>query len=227
MAGSRRCHVGSHHSGGAGRRLCPKIRQGQREGRQAGHGKVAQGSSQGQAHSQCKPREQSQCKLPAVDPADRQIESLYDDIDYKAKFSRAELETIVADSRNLFMSPIRSALDAASITLDDLTSLILFGGNTRVPFVQSAIKEVLGSDDKIAQNVNADEAAVLGAAYYGAALSRQFKMKNIELIERSVRETSVEPAGEVVFPVGTPHGTKKTLAFAAKDDFTLEFAQGG
>ena len=105
--------------------------------------------------------------------------------------------------------------------------MILFGGNTRVPFVQSAIKEVLGSDDKIAQNVNADEAAVLGAAYYGAALSRQFKMKNIELIERSVRETSVEPAGEVVFPVGTPHGTKKTLAFAAKDDFTLEFAQGG
>lgn len=125
------------------------------------------------------------------------------------------------------MSPIRSALDAAGITLDDLTSLILFGGNTRVPFVQSAIKEVLGSDDKIAQNVNADEAAVLGAAYYGAALSRQFKMKNIELIERSVRETSVEPAGEVIFPIGTPLGTKKTLSFAAKDDFTLEFAQGG
>lgn len=125
------------------------------------------------------------------------------------------------------MSPIRSALDAAGITLDDLTSLILFGGNTRVPFVQSAIKEVLGSDDKIAQNVNADEAAVLGAAYYGAALSRTFKMKNIEVIERSVRETTVEPAGEVVFPQGTPQGTKKTLSFAAKDDFTLEFAQAG
>lgn len=125
------------------------------------------------------------------------------------------------------MAPIRSALSAASLTVEDLNSLILFGGNTRVPFVQAAIKEVLGSDDKIAQNVNADEAAVLGAAYYGAALSRQFKMKSIELIERSVWETTVEPAGEVLFPHGTPLGTKKTLSFAAEDDFTLEFAQGG
>lgn len=126
------------------------------------------------------------------------------------------------------MAPIRSALQAANLTLDDLTSFILFGGNTRVPFVQSAIKEVLGgAEDKIAQNVNADEAAVLGAAYYGAALSRQFKMKAIEVIERSVRDTTVEPAGEILFPVGTALGTKKTLSFAAKDDFTLEFAQGG
>lgn len=126
------------------------------------------------------------------------------------------------------MAPIRSALQAAELTLDDITSLILFGGNTRVPLVQSAIKEVLGgSEDKIAQNVNADEAAVLGAAYYGAALSRQFKMKPIELSERSVRETTVEPSGEVLFPAGTPLGTKKTLSFAAKDDLTLEFAQGG
>lgn len=156
-----------------------------------------------------------------------QIESLYEDIDYKAKFSRAELEEIVADSQSLFAAPIRSALTAAGLTLDDITSLILFGGNTRVPFVQAAIKSVLGGDDKIAQNVNADEAAVLGAAYYGAALSRQFKMKSIDVKEAVVRETTIEPAGEVLFPVGTPLGTKKTLSFAAKDDFTLEFAQAG
>ena len=35
--------------------------------------------------------------------------------------------------------------------------------------------------DKVAVNVNADEAAVMGAALYGAGLSRQFKTKDIRL----------------------------------------------
>jgi hypoxia up-regulated 1 len=36
-------------------------------------------------------------------------------------------------------------------------------------------------NSKIAQNVNADEAAVLGAAFYGASMSRQFKTKEIRV----------------------------------------------
>jgi hypoxia up-regulated 1 len=108
--------------------------------------------------------------------------------------------------------------------------LILHGGNTRVPFVQSAIKSVLGNDDKIAQNVNADEGAVLGAAYYGAALSRQFKMKKLEVKESSVREIQYYPeyefeAAKTLFPKGTTLGTKKTLSFPAFGDKTLHFAE--
>jgi len=111
--------------------------------------------------------------------------------------------------------------------------LILHGGNTRVPFVQSAIKSVLGGqEDKIAQNVNADEGAVLGAAYYGAALSRQFKMKKLEVKEGSIREFNYYPEGDnnaakTLFPAGTPLGTKKVLSLPAKEDFTLQFNEDG
>lgn len=116
--------------------------------------------------------------------------------------------------------------------MDQITSLILHGGNTRVPFVQSAIKSVLGNDDKIAQNVNADEGAVLGAAYYGAALSRQFKMKKLEVKENSIRDIryySENDTGAVntLFPRGTALGTKKTLSFPATGDFTLHFEEAG
>jgi len=52
-------------------------------------------------------------------------------------------------------------------------------------------------------------------------------MKKLEIKEGSVRDATILPSGETLFPVGTPLGTKKTLSFAAKDDFTLEFAQGG
>lgn len=143
------------------------------------------------------------------------------------------MESIISEAQSAFSTPITSALSAAGLTLDQITSLILHGGNTRVPFVQSAIKSVLGGqEDKIAQNVNADEGAVLGAAYYGAALSRQFKMKKLEVKEGSIRDFKYYPEGEVgsvktLFPAGTPLGTKKVLTFPAKEDFTLHFEEAG
>jgi hypoxia up-regulated 1 len=154
-----------------------------------------------------------------------QIESLIDDVDYRSRLSRTDLESALSDAVSLFSSPIPSALSAAGISLDDITSLILFGGNTRVPFVQAAIRDALGGRDIIAQNVNADEGAVLGAAYYGAALSRQFKMKSIEVSETSVWEFTLG-TDEVIFPKGTRMGTKKALVLPAEDQ-TIEFYQAG
>lgn len=154
-----------------------------------------------------------------------QIESLIDDVDYRSRLSRTDLESAMSDAVSLFSSPIPSALSAAGIRLDDVTSLILFGGNTRVPFVQAAIRDALGGRDIIAQNVNADEGAVLGAAYYGAALSRQFKMKSIEVSETSVWDFTLG-TDEVIFPKGTRMGTKKALVLPAEDQ-TIEFYQAG
>ena len=62
----------------------------------------------------------------------------------------------------------------------DISSVILVGGISRVPMVRSAVTTLVG-EDKIAQNINADEAAVMGAALYGAGLSKQFKTKDIRL----------------------------------------------
>lgn len=95
-----------------------------------------------------------------------------------------------------------------------------------MPFVQSAIRSVLGDEhaDKIAQNVNTDEAAVLGAAYYGAGLSRQFKMKSIEVHETSYESFKLN--GDDFFPQGSVLGTKKTVGLKPEADVKLEFSQG-
>jgi hypoxia up-regulated 1 len=47
------------------------------------------------------------------------------------------------------------------MTVDQLESIILHGGSVRVPFVQKALEDVVGTD-KLAKTVNADEAAVMG-----------------------------------------------------------------
>jgi hypoxia up-regulated 1 len=75
----------------------------------------------------------------------------------------------------------------------------------------------------LAQNVNTDEAAVLGAAYWGAALSRQFKMKKIEVVEKTLEDFRV--GGEVLFEKGGKLGERKTLGLVAQDA-VLEFSQG-
>ncbi|WVF72219.1 hypothetical protein IAT40_007031 [Kwoniella sp. CBS 6097] len=166
--------------------------------------------------------------LSANQEANVAIESLYNDVDYRSKVSRASLESSVESSIPLFSHPITSALSSANLTLAEINSVILFGGNTRVPLVQTALKSALGgTDDKIAQNVNTDEAAVLGAAYYGAALSRTFKMKNLNVTERSVWDITM--GDEVIFPSGTRLGEKKILTFPAEKvastGLELEFAQ--
>lgn len=162
-----------------------------------------------------------------------QIESLYNDIDYRSRLARADFEAAIESQAPLFGKPVPAALEAAGLTLDQLTSVILFGGNTRVPLVQAALRSALGSgkEDLIAQNVNTDEGAVLGAAFYGAALSRQFKMKNLDVSERSVYGFSLASNGdsvpEVIFPKGSKQGTKQSILLPAKDDQSLVFEQDG
>ena len=43
----------------------------------------------------------------------------------------------------------------------DLESVIMIGGSSRVPMVEAAVRAIVG-EDKLAKNVNADEAAVMG-----------------------------------------------------------------
>lgn len=91
--------------------------------------------------------------------------------------------------------------------------------------------------NKIAQNVNADEAAVLGAALHGAALSRQFKTKDIRIADIGPYDIQVSYQAEaktpgarprtintLVFPSGSKTGTKKTLTFKRQDDFAVKLA---
>lgn len=88
--------------------------------------------------------------------------------------------------------------------------------------------------DKIALNVNADEAAVLGAGLHGASLSRQFRTKNIKVSDICLHDIQASyfaaaststnrprSITTVIFPAGSKVGQKKTLTFKRKEDFTI------
>lgn len=96
----------------------------------------------------------------AISPS--QIEGLVDDTDFRTEITREQLESRAKDLLPRFVKPIHDALADANLTMADIESVILVGGSSRVPMVQAAVAAVVG-EEKIAKNVNADEAAVLGA----------------------------------------------------------------
>ncbi|OBZ74655.1 Heat shock protein 17 [Grifola frondosa] len=140
------------------------------------------------------------------------VESVAFDLDYRSKITRSQFET------------------------DNITSVILTGGSSRTPIIQAAVKVAVG-ESKIALNVNADEAAVLGAALHGAGLSRQFKTKDIRVSDIGLHDIQVSYPAEMktssskprtintmIFPTGSKTGSKKTLTFKRQDDFSLKLA---
>lgn len=168
--------------------------------------------------------------LSANAEATSNIEGLADDIDFRGSLSRESLEKAVqkAGLTERFGQPAKDALAEAGLTLDDVSSVILFGGMTRVPLVQSALRAAGVPDTKIAQNVNADEAAVMGAAYYGASFNPQFRMKAIKANDGNVFPVVVREQGnkeEVIFNKGAvpvPSVTRKYPGVS--EDFSFDIA---
>ncbi|KAL8173441.1 UNVERIFIED_CONTAM: Hypoxia up-regulated protein 1 [Gekko kuhli] len=125
-----------------------------------------------------------------------QVEGLLDDIDFKAKVSRQEFEDLCADLFQRVAGPVHQALDSSGMSLNDIDQVILVGGATRVPKVQEILLKVVGKDE-LGKNINADEAAAMGAVYQAAALSKAFKVKPFLVRDAAVFPIQVEFTREV------------------------------
>ncbi|KAJ3275514.1 hypothetical protein HDV01_000341 [Terramyces sp. JEL0728] len=155
------------------------------------------------------------------------IEGLMDEIDFKVSVTRDTLEELCADLFKRVAGPLEQVLKESRITLDDVKSLVLFGGGVRVPAVQKQLVEYVG-EGKIARNVDGDEAAVLGAVLHAAAVSAQFKLglttriKDINLTPIQIgydTEPNARYHNAVLFTNKTVLGSKKLMSFKRVSDF--------
>uniref|UniRef100_A0A8C8WPC1 Hypoxia up-regulated protein 1 n=1 Tax=Panthera leo TaxID=9689 RepID=A0A8C8WPC1_PANLE len=125
-----------------------------------------------------------------------QIEGLMDDVDFKAKVTRAEFEELCADLFERVPGPVQQALQSAEMNLDEVEQVILVGGATRVPKVQEVLLKAVGKEE-LGKNINADEAAAMGAVYQAAALSKAFKVKPFVVRDAVIYPILVEFTREV------------------------------
>ncbi|KAI8060942.1 heat shock protein 70 family [Gongronella butleri] len=162
------------------------------------------------------------------------VEGLHEEKDFRLKVTRRQLESLSADLLDRVAGPITNALNLANMTINDIQSVVLVGGNVRMPSVENKLVAIT-EPHRIAKNVNADEAAVLGAAFHGASLSNQFrltkeiKIKDITSFPIDVDYDS-EPDGDeehvTLFKAYDTLNTRKTMTFKRTTDFefTVNYA---
>ncbi|KNB42452.1 chaperone [Blastocystis sp. subtype 4] len=95
--------------------------------------------------------------------------------EYSHQFTRAEFESLIKTHIDRTIEYIQRALDKAVLQIGNINQVILVGGSTRIPYVQTRLSEFFGRpiDPTI---VNLDEAVAEGAAIYAASLKEGIEL---------------------------------------------------
>jgi len=130
---------------------------------------------------------------------------------------RATLESLVGDLVDKTIEPCKTALKDAGITAQQLDTVILVGGMTRMPKVQEVVKRFFGKEPH--KGVNPDEVVAVGAAIQGGVLKGE--VKDVLLLDVTPLSLGVETSGGVftrIIQKNTTVPCKKSQVFSTAVD---------
>ncbi|CAJ0831889.1 1117_t:CDS:2 [Entrophospora sp. SA101] len=159
------------------------------------------------------------------------VESIMNDVDVQAIYSRQEFEELSKDLLDQVIAPLKQALEDSELTLDDIHSVEVVGGSSRIPAIKERISKFFGKELNF--TLNQDEAVARGCAFQCAMLSPAFKVRDfsiqditapypIKISWEKIPEIPDEESELVVFPKFNPIPSTKILTFFRKEPFTIE-----
>lgn len=156
------------------------------------------------------------------------IECFMNDLDVSSKMNRSQFEQLCASLLARVEPPLKGVMEQANLQREDISSIEIVGGATRIPAVKEQISKFFLKD--ISTTLNADEAVARGCALQCAILSPAFKVREFsitDIVPYSITlrwKTSFEDGtGECeVFCKNHPAPFSKVITFHKKEPFELE-----
>ena len=145
--------------------------------------------------------------------------------------TRAQFEQLAHELIQACLVPCQNAIRDAHLQTSDIDEVILVGGSSRIPAVQTLVKNYFGKEPS--KGVNPDEVVAVGAAIQGAILNKESGVGDIVLLDVTPLTLGIETMGGVMtklIEANTTIPCKKSETFSTAVDnqtaVTIHVLQG-
>ena len=137
--------------------------------------------------------------------------------------TRAKFEQLAHNLIQACLAPCQKAVADAKLTTSQIDEVILVGGSSRIPAVQTLVKNYFGKEPS--KGVNPDEVVAVGASIQGAILNKEGGVGDIVLLDVTPLTLGIETLGGVMtklIDANTTIPCRKSEVFSTAADNQVE-----